>query len=370
MMLQDPPATEPLGASAQVLILVFFAGFFSFLVIYYAYKHYQKKMEELKLPFVLILDLTTYKIYNAGVYLGITHDVLIPVRDGVTKQLWAVETSDLYVIPSYGNEEDIIIQSRNMQNILVMLCQVIGLSKDIEAHEEFCKDVFPPELFDIPQKLANIEENYLFVRPLGMRSMIRGMLRQRANGLRHVYAQLYKIIQKYEQQNEEMYTYYDQMFLQNIQSTKETIISNWQNILVAWDFLMSERTVPLYVMARLLHIPQSKLAYSSLNAALSHGGMNDAARFVSAVSQSVQTLASSMNMSMVSTPVHRMVTAKTAQLQGDLISEREKNDRAMEVVKQLADRVKESETTPPPSREIALPAETKSGGQNPRPVKL
>lgn len=294
----------------------------------------------LQLPVVLLLDLTTWKIYNVGVFLDINHDVFIPVEGGNTMQKWSVETNLYHVIPSMGNREDMLIEDRSYRRVKIMLCQLIGVSRDgEEVHAEWASDVFPSETYELPPKLGDLPDNYIFVRPFGMRNWIRGMLRQKMNGLTHVYSQLYKIIQKYEQQNKEMTSYYDNLFLKKIQAANETSISNWQYIIDSWDFLMKERTVPLYVISRLLHVEQSKVAYTGLNSALAHGGMSDASRFVSSLTRSLQGLASSMDMTLVSTPIHAGIAKKVNRQQQELAFEKEKNKRSMEALKQLMEQV-------------------------------
>jgi hypothetical protein len=274
--------------------------------------------------------------------------VLIPVKNGVSKQLWAVETDMYYVIPSYGDEEDVIIQDRNLRSVIVMLCQVIGVSRDgEEVHAEWCNDVFPPEIYNVPQKLAAIPNNFIFVRPVGQRSWIRGSLRQHMNGLRHVHAQMYKTLQKYEQQIAELHVLYGNLNLHRIQVGNEMNLSNWQYATDAWDYCMRERTLPLSSVARLLNVSNSKLAYSTLHTVLSHGGMNDASKFVSAISKSVQSLASSIGFTLVSTPIQKALNQKLYQQQNDLIAERERGDKTMGALKDLARQVREVDQLPP-----------------------
>jgi hypothetical protein len=320
------------------MLIVFLSGMFCFVLIYTAYRVMQRRFAAMNLPVVIVIDLTTFKMYAAGIYMGITNQVMIPVSDSVTTQLWAVQTDQMYVLPSYGSKEDIIIEDSGLQNIVIMLCQVIGLSTEgDETHAEWCKDVFPPELYEVPQQLKELDHRYLFVRPLGAKNMVRTTIRQKTTSLRHVFAQSRKMMLVYEQEIKELYEYQNQLFSHLIHSGNQIAISNWQSNVEIYDTLLKERQTPLEGMARLLHIPQTKLAYSSLNAVLSHGGMSDAARFVGSLNQSLQGLANSMNMTIVNSSIQRAVTAKANQMQGDLFAARDQRERAIEVAKQLAE---------------------------------
>ncbi len=343
---ETPPDAVPVD---QLVIMAFFAGIVVVGIIYLAWRQFEKKIATLRRPFVIIMDLTTFKIYQAGVYKGINPKIFMPVQDGASKQMWGVETEEITIIPSFGNVEDVVIQDMNLQNIIVMVCQVIGMAKDESSHEEWCKDVFPPEIYDTPKKLTRVPENCLFVRPLGERNWIRSTLRQKTSWLSHVQAEVYKYTEKNQQLMQEMIHYYDQFFLQKIQSATQIVLSNWQSVLEGWDYTLKERTIPLHVMAKLLHVPLTKVAYSSLNTALSHGGFNDAAQFVGALADSVQQLAGAMNLTVVSAPMQRAITAKANKLQGELDDAMEQNQRAVEVIKQLAARGNKYEKTQAPN---------------------
>jgi hypothetical protein len=357
MLLQTQPG-------AQMMIMGFFTGIITFAIIFYTYRAFQKKLEALKVPVVILLDLTTFKMYMVGYYVDINDDVLIPVKDGNSKQLWAVETDMYYIIPSHGNKEDIIIRDRGLRSVIIMIAQLIGVSRDgPEVHAEWCKDVFPPEIYTVPEKLAAIPNNYIFVRPLGKNSWIKGALRQEFNEMRHVYMDQYKTLQKYEQQIEELHIHYGNLNLHRIQSGNEMNISNWQYVMEAWDYLMRERTVPLSVISRLLNVSNVKVGYSGLHTVLSHGGINDAGKFLSAVTRAVQGLTNQLGMTPVSTPLFKAMTQKVNQQQDDLAMERDRNEKAIAGLQQLSRQVSDASraqiTVAEPEPETQAPASKK-----------
>ena len=337
---------------AQMLIMGFFAGFITFIILFYTYRTFQKKLEALKVPVVILLDLTTFKMYMVGYFVDINEDVLIPVKDGNQKSLWAVETDMYYVIPSHGYKEDIVIRDRSLRSVIIVLAQLIGVSRDgPEVHAEWCNDVFPPEIYTVPQKLAAIPNNYIFVRPLGQRSWIKGSLRQQMNELRHVYMDQYKTLQKYEQQMEELHIHYASLNFHRIQSGNEMNISNWQYVLESWDYLMRERTVPLAVVSRLLNVSNTKIGYSGIHTVLSHGGFNDAAKFISAITRSVQGLTSQLGYTTVNTPILKAMTQKVNQQQDELLLERDRNDKAVANLQSLSRQVNDMKSPAPPAQD-------------------
>ena len=342
--------------TSQMMIMSFLVGMIITIVIIYMSLKMQKNMEKLKLPIVLIIDLTTFKIYNVGLFVKIEHQIDIPVEDQVTKKLWGVKTSSYTVIPSYGHEEDIVIRDRNFQRVVILLCELIGLSKNgPEVHAKWCRDVFPPDIYDVPQKLRNIPDTYIFVRPLGASTWIRGTLRSRIDTTKHMYASMWKIMTKFEQQLTETYSYNDNFLMQLIQRQNEVYLSSWTNVLDVYDCTMRERPVPLYVMARLLHIPQTKLGYSTLNMAISQGGLADASKFASAINNSLQMTAKAMNQTMISTPIWRGMTAKSNQIQSELQNQKEiNNQHQMMMLKNLAQQQRRVETASPPSQKPRL----------------
>lgn len=338
MILQE----ESMTATAQMMTVSALVGMVIAIIIMYSYRTFNKKMEQLKLPIVLIIDAIAWRLYNVGLYIRVTQDVSIPIEDQSVKQLWGVLTSNYLVIPSYGHEEDIILFDRSFQRVVVMFCQMIGASKDgPEVHAEWCKDVFPPDIYSVPTKLREIPDNYIFVRPLGARTWIRGSLRSKLNTTRQMYASMWKIFMKLEQQQEETMSHNDNFIMQLIQRQNEVYISSWTNLLDVYDVLSRERPTTLYTMARLLHIPQTKLAYSSLNTAISHGGMSDASKYAMALTNTLQGLAKSLNMTMISAPIHKGMMMKTSQMQQELDERKQVDDaRQMQMLQALAQQVK------------------------------
>lgn len=324
--------------TAQLVAISAMTGMVIAFIIVYMFRQFHKKMEQLKLPVVLIMDIIAWRLYNVGYYIRVTQEVSIPIEDQSVKQLWGVLTSNYLVIPSYGHEEDVIMFDRSFRRVVVLLCQMIGLSRDgPEVHAEWCKDVFPPDIYDVPQKLKEIPDNYIFVRPLGARTWIRGSLRSKLNTSRQMYASMWKIIMKFEQQLSEAYSHNDNFIMQLIQKQNEVYISCWTNMLDVYDVILRERPTTLYTMARLLHIPQSKLAYSSLNTAISHGGMSDAAKYAHALVNTLQGLAKSLDMTMVSAPIHKGMMMKTTQLQQELEERKTRDEQVqMQLMQTLA----------------------------------
>ena len=62
---------------AQMLIMGFFAGFITFIILFYTYRTFQKKLEALKVPVVILLDLTTFKMYMVGYFVDINEATLL-----------------------------------------------------------------------------------------------------------------------------------------------------------------------------------------------------------------------------------------------------------------------------------------------------
>lgn len=328
MIFQSSSVSDPVYA------LLYFAGIISFLVFFVVYKKFRERIEADNLPRVLIMDLTKWRVIPGGVFMGYNRTLTIEVAGGSNMKLWGIRTNRYMILPSHGNEEDIILHDHDMPNIIICACKVIGLSSHgEEIHKEWAREVFPGINYQIPTHLAELPPNYMFVSPVGMQNWTKSMLLDQFSGLQNIYLQVHKIITTYDQRMAEMYSFYGDVIVQKVQSTNETIMSSWQHFLDAWDTMMRERTVPSAVMKRLFNIPQSKLAHTSLKLAMEHGGINDAIQFVGNLTQAANGLTNALGLVTTNKDLHMAMVEKVNKLQEDNVGT---EDDKVQMIRKLA----------------------------------
>jgi hypothetical protein len=362
MLLQE--TVDPIMMPDSVPVLSYFAGIITLAAIFVFYRKYRAQIELERQPLVVLFDLTTLRLFPGGWYVDIK-PIMIPVENGSVRQLWGIETSHYKIVPTYGSKESIVIQSNEMPNIILVLCKIIGFSSyGEEVHKEWARETFPDPVYSVPEKLSELPDDYLFIKPIAERDQMRSMFKMKVNGLMSISAQFNKVIGQYEQHFQEVYTHFGNMVLQKIKTTTETIMSSLQYAIDAFDVVSKERVLPMASMSRLMGIAQNKLAYSTLGTVMNHGGITDATRFIGNLASTTRSLVDSLGMVAVNKGLHQAMMGKVNQMQDDFGAVVNDNNRTKGLLHSLSQQLESTEA----EKQRALAA-SNSGNAN-APIKV
>jgi len=351
---EDEPEADPEREREIILLIGGVIGVILFIFIYGSYYVLNMRRARLRRPFVALYNSIDRTIQGAGRFTQINNMIPIPVTGSTHKTFWALETDYFVILPAYGSEADIIVQDhmRGAGSLKLMECEIIGTSRDgEEVIKEWASYAFPSASYSIPPQLdmTSVPPNYIFVRPIYKREWGPIIHRRGLAAARNIYGEVTRLINIADREQEVIHDSWGRLLATQIQSATEMIITMYYNALKLWDSICEQRVLPWEVYGRLIHIPMDQLNYSGLRQAVQGGNMHEiGADVIKGFRDMLDDVSKEFGLSLMSTPVFKMLREKAGDLQEKLTSYAKRDFNNQANLRRLVNQIEASPSHQPP----------------------
>lgn len=309
---------ESTGDMIEILPYVIL-GFILAIVCMLIQRQWSQNVERNSRPNVFFIDPIHYELKYLGRFENI-ETIYLTSQDDKQKTLWCVETElgnhTHYIIPAFGTQEDMIIWDKvRMPTVIIMIGKWIGFGSEKNTHKIWMDDVYPRDLhlYEKNAMPVQLPPNTILCKPIWTREMTREMFQDQSSIITGAMDTLNR---NRQMMNIEIQKQYQAVRSYQIDIMRDTLSQNkthWSSILTAWDAILTERTVPLSVLSRLLHIPVSKVNQAGFQHALNQGGLKSAAELAASFTESLAGISQRLGKSMVDSTILEMITQKANQ---------------------------------------------------------
>mgnify|MGYP000848872354 FL=1 len=290
----------------------FFLGAFLIIIILMIYKIAEKLEDQRKQKGVILYDLSTWSFRIMGRFAGY-HRPRLPTIDGKIFEKYAIQVDTAFgpnlIIPPYGKIEDIVMDDPKVPNMMAVFAILLGTGDQEQVHAMWMKEAFPKLNFKFGMAKP-LPPNYILVKPMWSRAMIRSAFMRMTLHMANVFSYMNKYLMNAEQEFDKVYDQFNTFVITRFNFMNDLILSNWGSVGDAWDGIHKIRPSAMFTIAQLMHILPGRIGASGMIHAINQGSLDASARFLEAVKSNTMNIMDKLDLTAVDKPTWQMLTGK------------------------------------------------------------